>query len=147
MRDPVRLAGLLATALALAGCGTDARSWPGPDVPSPDGRLEVASFNEHLSGGGSESDGSPLALATEYLRLEDTSAATTTVVVSAAAEGRGPSRVAVTLDRLLDDSVRALRYELALERTPDGWRLRSATVAQRCWPGRGHTRFSPEPCV
>ena len=64
------------------------------------------------------------------------------------AEGSGPTTVTVTLDGLLDDSVRAQRFVLVLSQNDDGeWRLDSAATAQRCQPGRGHQAFSPEPCV
>jgi len=108
----------------------------------------VASFNDFLAGAGESYAHAPITVVTEYLRLDETTAASTAVVVRAPSEGRSPVTVEVTLDRLLDDSVRALRYVLDLQRSAEGtWRLRSATVTQRCWPGRGHMRFSPEPCV
>ena len=62
------------------------------------------------------------------------------------APGSG-GNVTVTLDRLADDSVRAQRFVLTFTPDDNGWTLRSARVAQRCWPGRGHTTYSPEPCV
>jgi hypothetical protein len=52
-----------------------------------------------------------------------------------------------TLDRLPDDSVRAERFVLGLERQGGVWRLRSAVWSQRCWAGRGHQQFSVAPCL
>jgi len=54
----------------------------------------------------------------------------------------------LTLEGLMDDSVRAQRYELDLSRRDDGtWKVESASWSQRCHEGRGHQDFSPEPCV
>jgi hypothetical protein len=54
----------------------------------------------------------------------------------------------LTLEGLMDDSVRAQRYELDLGRRDDGtWKVESASWAQRCHEGRGHQDFSPEPCL
>ena len=63
-------------------------------------------------------------------------------------EGGGPATASLLLDGLLDDSVRARRYDLGLSRRPDGtWRVDDASWAQRCQSGRGHQAFSPEPCL
>jgi len=138
-------------ALVLAGCGADGggpKEWAGPPRPSADGRLDVASFNDFLAGEGAASARSPVLASAEFLRLDESDAPTISLVSRAGAEGGGPATVVATLDRLLDDSVRAQRYVLRLERQADGtWRLRSARWAQRCWPGRGHQDFSPQPCV
>jgi hypothetical protein len=48
---------------------------------------------------------------------------------------------------VLDDSVRAKRYELDFVRAGDKVRLRAARWTQQCWPGRGHQDFSTELCV
>jgi len=50
-------------------------------------------------------------------------------------------------DRVLDDSVRAKRYELDFVQVGDKVRLRAARWTQQCWPGRGHQDFSIELCV
>lgn len=60
----------------------------------------------------------------------------------------GATTADVRVDRLADDSIRTLRFELALERRDDGtWRVESAAWSQRCQLGRGHQAFSSEPCV
>ena len=61
--------------------------------------------------------------------------------------GGGEASVQVTRDGLADDSVRAVRYEVLLEKAGDGtWRLRSAKRLQRCHLNRGHQDFSPQLC-
>ena len=65
----------------------------------------------------------------------------------ASAEGTGPEAVVVTLDGVLDDSVRAQRWMLTFTPQGDVYELTEARLAQRCRPGRGHQGFSPEPCV
>ncbi|MDP9286459.1 MAG: hypothetical protein M3P41_16105, partial [Actinomycetota bacterium] len=85
---------------------------------------------------------------TKFLRLDDTSAAVTTFRATSPGEVRNFSEVVVTLDGLLDDSVRATRYTIELQRDADGmWRLRAADWAAQCQPGRGHQDFSPKLCT
>ena len=55
--------------------------------------------------------------------------------------------MAVTLDGLLDDSIRSSRVVVDAERSADGtWRLRSALREQRCHRGRGHADYEPKRC-
>lgn len=55
----------------------------------------------------------------------------------------------VTLDGLLDDSVRGEEHVLTFARDAVGapWRFEQATSRVRCWQGRGHTEFSAAPCI
>jgi hypothetical protein len=85
--------------------------------------------------------------AAEFLRLDERNATTTTIEGQASAEGTGPETVVVTLDGLLDDSVRAERWTLEFEPEGDNYVLTQATWAQRCQPDRGHQDFTPEACV
>jgi hypothetical protein len=56
--------------------------------------------------------------------------------------------VVVTLDGLLDDSVRATRFDVHLTRQSDqSWRIDSARWSQQCQPNRGHQDFTPALCV
>jgi hypothetical protein len=140
----LRLApGLVLAALLLAGCGGGAKKaaqWPGPPPPAADGSVAVAGFDQAAR--------SPLDTAAAFLRLDRQQAATTTLVAATAAEGGDRATVTATFDGLLDDSVRASRYVLTLEKQTDGtWRLRSAMFSERCRPGRGHQAFSSAPCV
>ena len=130
----------VAAALPLAGCGGGSREWPGPPRPAADGTVSVAGFSHAAR--------SPIDTAAAFLRLDKRQAATTTLVSKTALEGGDRAAVTATFDGLLDDSIRADRYVLLLERQSDGtWRLRSATWSQRCWSGRGHQNFSVALCV
>lgn len=55
----------------------------------------------------------------------------------------------VTLDGLLDDSVRGEEHVLGFARdaVDAPWRLTQATSRVRCWPGRGHAELSAAPCT
>jgi non-ribosomal peptide synthetase component F len=130
---------LLAAAL-LAGCGGSGGSeWPGPSQPAADGRVAVDGFDEAAS--------SPEALAAAFLRLDERRAARISLVTTEAAEGATRATVVATLDGLLDDSVEAVRYVLAVTKEEAGWRLESVRGTQRCRAGRGHRRFSADACI
>jgi hypothetical protein len=143
---------LLATVLALAGCGSNggdkAADWPGPPKTGADGSVEFSGFNDFLAGDGKEFAGSPISAVTEFLRLDESTASVISVVATSPGEVRNFSEVVATLDGLLDDSVRAARYTVELQRNQSMlWRVRAADWAQRCQTGRGHQDFSAEPCV
>ena len=110
--------------------------------------MEVSGFNDLLDDERPPAGESPFSAAAEFLRLDRSNAGTTSLASRVGSEGAGPATVVATLDRLPDDSVRAERYVVVLDRQEDGtWRLRSAVRTQRCRPGRGHQDFSVEPCV
>ena len=139
----MRRLGALVAVLVLTACGSGAKT---PERWS--GKVDVAGFNAFLDRVKPDASHSPLAAAAEFLRLDRSTAQTTSLVSRRNGEGGGPATVIVTLDRLPDDSIRAVRYLLRFERQKNGtWRLRSAFRRQRCWPGRGHQGFTPEPCV
>jgi hypothetical protein len=141
--------------LALAGCGADSSSgdakqstWPGPSKPRADGTIPIADFNTYLAGDGQAFATSPTAAVTEFLGLDDSSAAVTTMRATSPGEVRNFSEVVTTLEGLLDDSVKASRYTVELQRNDAmQWRVRAAEWAQSCQAGRGHQDYSPEPCV
>ena len=141
--------------LALAGCGSDSGSsdakqstWPGPSKPRTDGTIPIADFNRYLAGDGQAFATSPTAAVTEFLGLDDSSAAVTTMRATSPGEVRNFSEVVTTLEGLLDDSVKASRYTVELQRNDAmQWRLRAAEWAQSCQAGRGHQDYSPEACV
>jgi hypothetical protein len=141
---------LAAAVVPLAGCGgsggSDQGAWAGPPRPDERGRVAVEEFNHYLVGHGADAT-APVVAATTFLRLDRATAGEASIVVRTSGEGEGPATVTVTLDRLLDDSVRAQRFVLAFLKEGGQWRLESAVSAQRCRPGRGHQGFSPEPCV
>ena len=143
-------AALLLSAFALAGCagdGSNEEMWAGPPDPAADGTVAVDGFAEFAAGVEEHWEGSAAMAAAEFLRLDEQEATRTTIAGIASPEGTGPETVVVTLDGLLDDSVRAQRWTLTF--VPDGevYELTAARWAQRCQPGRGHQDFSPEPCI
>jgi hypothetical protein len=133
----------------LAGCtGTDSAAWDGPKRPyAADGTVSVAEFDSYARKVDKPWERSPVLLAGEFLRLDRTQAARTTVESRAPAEGAGSATVTVTLDGLQDDSVAAERYVLGLRRDGEDWRLTSAMWAEACQTGRGHEGFSTELCT
>jgi hypothetical protein len=138
--------------LVLAGCGSSKSAepahWQGTPKPNADGSLPVADFNAFLAGDGKAYAGSPTAASAEFLRLDKTTAAESTVVATSPGEVRNFSEVVATLAGLQDDSVRDARYTLEFQRGDDElWRLRAADWAQRCQPGRGHQDFTATDCV
>ena len=131
----------LVFALGIAACGgadepTPApAAWSGPQFPYPaDGELPVDGFQAYADGVDADWERDPSALAREYVRADGE------VSVD------GP-RVTVLRDGLEDDSVRAKRYVLELERDGEIWKLVSARRDQRCQVQRGHQEFSPALCV
>lgn len=148
MRLSLAAASLLAAG-ALAGCGDEeaAATWDGPPAPDAEGRVQVDGFVAYQEDVDERWERAPALAAGEFLRLDERTAARTTIEGTAQAEGAGPQTVVVTLDGLLDDSVRAERWTLAFERVGEAYRLASARRDLRCQPGRGHDEFSPEPCL
>lgn len=148
MRRAFLLSVLLAVALAVAGCGgSDEAVWEGPPDPAADGTVAVEGFQEFSADVDEHWEGSAAMAAAEFLRLDERTAVRTSIEGSASGEGAGPEAVVVTLDGLLDDSVRAERWTLAFEPDGDRYRLTEARRDLRCHPGRGHEEFAPEPCV
>ncbi|HXG76637.1 MAG TPA: hypothetical protein VNJ53_08710 [Gaiellaceae bacterium] len=147
MRALLVLSGVLA-ALA-AGCGGDEASptWAGPPDPGADGSVAVDGYNAYLADVDEVWEGSAALVASHFLRLDERTAARTTIAGSAGPEGAGPHTVVVTLDGLLDDSVAAERWTLELAEAGEGYELTGARRELRCQPGRGHEGFAPEPCV
>jgi hypothetical protein len=145
---PLAYAAVFLAALALSGCGKgDTSSWAGPPDPGADGTVAVEDFAAHQQDVDEPWEGSAAMAAAEFLRLDERTATTTTIEGRASAEGAGPETVTVTLDGLLDDSVRAERWTLEFGADGENYVLTAATWAQRCQPGRGHQDFTPEPCV
>lgn len=126
-----------------------ALEWEQPPDFEPSGSVPVDEFNAYLESADPSWARSPLRTVLEFLSLDDPGARTTTVVMETdSPEGGDRAVVTVTEDGLADDSVRALRFVLEVERRADGsWRLLSAEWSQRCWDGRGHQDFTPEFCI
>jgi hypothetical protein len=160
-----RIAGgalLLVLALVLAaGCGygdgdsEEQESRPQaqavPRVPEPEdgtGSLPVGEFNDFVDEARPAFASSALRTAIEFAHAGEGQAAMTSVVAFEGPEGNSDeATVTATRDGLADDSTRALRYRIVLERADDeSWRLRSARRTQRCQPGRGSQAFSTKLC-
>jgi hypothetical protein len=152
---------LLLTLTLAAGCGygddddEEQNSRPQaeavPRVPEPEdgtGSLPVDEFNEFVDEARPAFAASALRTAIEFAHAGEGQAATTSVVAFEGPEGSADeASVTVTSDGLADDSVRALRYRIVLQRADDeSWRLRSAQRTQRCQRGRGSQEFSTKLC-
>ena len=144
----VAYAALLSAAAVLAGCGgSDGSSWAGPPDPAADGTVAVEGFAAYQEDVDEDWERSAAMAAAEFLRLDERTAARTSIEGMASAEGTGPETVVVTLDGILDDSIRAERWTLTFEPDGETYRLTNAKWTQRCQPGRGHQEFSTELCV
>lgn len=70
-----------------------------------------------------------------------------TMCVKSNGESADSARVIVVHDGLLNDSVRSMKLNAVLFKAPDGlWRVRRLEYSYRCWRGRGHLKYSPQPC-
>jgi hypothetical protein len=132
---------------ALAWQGRDMpERWSGRLRPDESGNIPVDAFNDFLSEH-PDLARSPVRATIEFAKLRDPSGLAT-IVRARAPELENPDSVRVTLteDDLPDDSVRSVRYVLRFRRAGRRWRVESARRTQRCQRGRGHQRFSSEPC-
>jgi hypothetical protein len=146
----VRSLPVVLAALALAGCGDDTEVeviWGGPPDPGPGGVASVNGFASFQESVDAHWERSAVMTAAEFLRLDERTVQRTTIEGQAAAEGRGPQTVVVTLDGLLDDSVAAERWTLGFDEADGVYRLTAALRELRCQAGRGHAAFAPEPCT
>jgi hypothetical protein len=136
--------------LALAGCGSSGKTaeppsfdGPGPPDAKADGTIDVAAYNDFLAKGGDIFADSPVTALSEFLQLGRTVAESTSVVATAPPEDREHAAVVATLDGLLDDSVRAARYDAIAVKDPSGtWRHHSVKVSFKCKPRRGQHNLS-----
>ena len=124
-------------------------AWAGLPEPLPqDGALPVETFNAYAESVEEPWERDLAATASEYVGPDASEASSTSFQATSGPEGGGPTNASLLLDGLLDDSVRARRFDLTLARRADGtWRIDSAFWAQRCQEGRGHQSFSPAPCL
>jgi len=139
----------LLSVVALAACGNEVEVelvWGGP--PQPDGGVvSVDGFRTFQGNVDEHWEGSAAMAAAEFLRLDERTAARTTIDGKGSPEGTGPETVTVTLDGILDDSIRSERWTLGFEQEDETYRLTAALREQRCQPGRGHQEFSAESCI
>ena len=124
-------------------------TWAGPPQPLPaDGTLPVDEFNAYAESVEEPWERDLAATASEFVGRDASEAPNLSFQATSGPEGGGPTNASLLFDGLLDDSVRARRYDLTLTRRQDGtWRIDSAFWAQRCQEGRGHQSFSPAPCL
>ncbi|MGH9838946.1 MAG: hypothetical protein ACREEM_09190 [Blastocatellia bacterium] len=88
-----------------------------------------------------------LAVAMRFAGKTEEARTTIIEVAKKSAEDAGSATVVITIEGLLDDSVRAEKYKLEMIRTEEGWwRVERAYKARTCWPGRGHADYSSAPC-
>ena len=138
------------SALALAGCGSDVSVdlvWGGPPEPGAGGVVSVDGFAAYQREVDEHWERSAAMAAAEFLRLDERNAVRTTINGKASAEGAGPQTVVVTLDGLLDDSIRTERWTLGFDESEGVYALTAALREQRCQPGRGHQGFSADDCI
>jgi hypothetical protein len=107
---------------------------------------DAAAFNAWIDGA-SHPDDLPRLLTQAFANTEARNVSF--AVNYASGEAPVAATVTVTLDGLLDDSVRGEEHVLAFRRDPESrrWRLDKATSKVRCHPGRGHADFSTAPCT
>lgn len=138
-------------ALLLAGCGNDVDVelvWGGPPDAEPGGAVSTQGFSGFQQEVNAQWERSPAMAAGIFLRLDERTAARTTIDAKAGPEGGGDQIVTVTLDGLADDSVRTERWTLGFEEQEDGvYALTGALREFRCHEGRGHQDFAGEACV
>jgi len=140
----------LFVSLVIAGCGSDVAVdlvWGGPPTPGAGGVVSVDGFAAYQREVDEHWERSAAMAAAEFLRLDERKAVRTTIEGKASAEGAGPQTVVVTLDGLLDDSIRAERWTLGFDEGDGVYTLTAALREQRCQPGRGHQDFSADECV
>lgn len=144
-------AALAVAGLLLAGCGNDVDVelvWGGPPDAEPGGAVSTQGFSAFQQEVDAEWERSPAMAAGIFLRLDERTAARTTIDAKAGPEGGGDQIVTVALDGLADDSVRTERWTLGFAEQEDGvYALTGALREFRCHEGRGHQDFAGEACV
>jgi uncharacterized protein len=69
------------------------------------------------------------------------------IQVNEGSEAPSASRITVLRDGLMDDSVRGVRWDIALEKTAANvWRIKEVKRAWRCWRGEQPDRFAAARC-
>jgi len=136
------------TPATTAGTSTGGTPPTRPRLPfplPPDGTLPVAAFNAYMESVDEPWERDLAALTDAFV---DAAASDVTQRSFQATSSGASASASLTLGGLLDDSVRARRYELELESRGDGtWTIAAATWSQRCQEGRGHQTFLPRPCL
>jgi len=133
-----------------SGTTTQAPTTP-PRLPfrlPADGTLPVDAFNAYTEGIDEPWERDLSEITDAFVEAGASDATQRSFQATSSGEGGASASASLTLGGLLDDSVRAQRYDLELSARDDGtWKIESASWAQRCQPGRGHQTFSPRPCL
>jgi hypothetical protein len=152
-------------AVLLAGCGdpieqSDATRWAPPtvapsgplwseklDVDRETGALAAPGFNALIDASAPSWAQSPDGAVAALLDLtRGFDGPVEIYLLREGADGKDPV-LTVTLTRLGDDSIRAIRYRIALHRGDDGrFRFVEGKRTQRCHSGRGHQDFTTDRC-
>ncbi|MFC5000884.1 hypothetical protein ACFPIJ_23970 [Dactylosporangium cerinum] len=152
-------------AVLLAGCGdpieqSDATRWTPPtvapsgplwsekiDVNRETGALAAPGFNALIDTSAPGWAQSPDGAVAELLDLtRGFDGPVDIYLLQEGVDGKDPV-LTVTLTKLGDDSIMAIRYRIALRRSDDGrFRFVEGKRTQRCHTGRGHQDFSTERC-
>lgn len=122
-----------------------------PRLPFPlpaDGTLPVEAFNAYTESIDEPWERDLTAVTYAFVEAGASEATQRSFQATSSGEGGASASASLTLEGLLDDSVRAERYDLTLSRRQDStWQIDSASWAQRCQQGRGHQAFTPAPCL
>lgn len=108
--------------------------------------LSVEAFNESvLKGKDNKWTSDPVAVSLRFIgpfegRMQ------TIERVNESPESFDTTQVTIINKGLLDDSVKAVKYKLTLNKVDSVWVIDSAVKVFKCWKGRGHEDFSSEPC-
>lgn len=123
--------------------------WNGLEEPLPaSGELPVDAFNAYAESVDEPWERNVAATTSEYVGRDRVDVPSVSFQATSGGEGEGPTSASLLLSGLLDDSVRARRYDLTLSRRQDGtWRIDSASWTQSCRQGRGHQAFTPALCI
>jgi hypothetical protein len=136
---------LLATGCAPAPTGSGSDPFASADAPVASA-AGVASATYSAAAAVAARGGTPLEISLAVVGPFDGRAQRITQI-NQGAEAPTASRVTIVRDGLFDDAVRALRWDIALERTQaGGWRIAEVKRAVRCRRGADTERFVAGPC-
>ncbi len=61
-------------------------------------------------------------------------------------ENKGKTILTIREEGINDDSIEGKLVKLTVEKKENSWHILQIEEAHRCWSGRGHQDWSPEPC-
>ncbi|MEM7008848.1 MAG: hypothetical protein AAF462_06900 [Thermodesulfobacteriota bacterium] len=113
-----------------------------------DKKMDRKEFNESIITGNIEYEdwmSDPVAVSLRYLGPFE-GRSQTIQRTNPSAESSDTTQVVIINEGLLDDSIRAEKYEFTLKTFNNRWVIYSEEKFRKCWPDRGHTNFSKKPC-